>query len=110
MGDLISRGAALDKVLRHCWFCRVLWSGAPCGGCIVEVISGEIKQLPAVEAVEVVRCKDCAHARALPEDRKPYFADDIMVCALGRGDPNKGQSVVWPDDFCSDGAKMDKEG
>ena len=56
---------------------------------------------------KLVRCKDCAHARALPENRKPYFADDIMVCALGRGDPSKGQSVVWPDDFCSDGLKMD---
>lgn len=59
----------------------------------------------AVEAVEVVRCKDCTRALPLPEDRAPYFADGVMACAPGRGDPNKGQSVVWPDDFCSDGVR-----
>lgn len=57
--------------------------------------------------VEVVRCKDCAHARQIPEHKKPYFADGVMECALGRGDPHHGNSVVWDDDFCSDGVKMD---
>lgn len=105
MGELISREAALDKALRHCRNCSVPLRGAPCGGCIVDVISGGIKQLPAVDAVEVVRCKDCIYKLPLPEDRAPYYGDWVMVCALGRGDPNKGQSVVWPDDFCSEGER-----
>lgn len=51
MGDMISREAALDKALRHCWFCSVPLRGAPCGGCIVDTISGGIKNLPTVDAV-----------------------------------------------------------
>ena len=103
-GDLISRAKAIAmhnaECSGECDCCKYITKDLECG---------ILHNVPAVDAVEVVRCKDCAHARALPEDRKPYFADDIMVCALGRGDPNKGQSVVWPDDFCSDGVRMDKE-
>ena len=109
-GDLISREAVLEALRamgRELQNLSVTsFEKAISLGVAYECV-GFVKDAPAVNAVEVVRCKDCARARALPEYRKPYFADGIMVCALGRGDPNEGQSVVWPDDFCSDGVKVD---
>jgi len=95
-GDLISRAALYNAIYEN---------PESNGSARATQLLGCIMKAPPVDAVEVVRCKDCAHARALPEGRKPYFADGVMACALGRGDPNKGQSVVWTDDFCSDGVR-----
>lgn len=97
-GDLISREAVWKLLnMEHPW------------GFNNDDIAEAFRNAPAVDAVKVVRCKDCVHARPLPEDRKPYYADGVMECLLGRGDPNKGRSVVWYDDFCSDGNKEESE-
>lgn len=56
-----------------------------------------INQLPAVEAVEVVRCRDCNHC-----DPENYHCDHYMgtVAPLRRK----------PDDFCSYGERKDGDG
>lgn len=58
---------------------------------------------PTVDAVEVVRCKDCKHCRELNrKDRiEEAYADGVLWCT------NQSDGV-WPDDFCSYGER--KEG
>ena len=50
----------------------------------------KIDSLPAADVVEVVRCKNCFYY-------KPF------------GECNNTGSTVKPDDYCSYGARMDKE-
>ena len=62
---------------------------------------------PTVDAVEVVRCKDCKHFHAeTVEEQTPYgFTNDIKVygCML------HGEWVdVFVDDFCSYGERKEK--
>lgn len=59
---------------------------------------------------EVVRCKDCLSGWPLPDGAKPFVREDCLVCAVGRGDPTCGYSIVAPDDYCSDGCKVDGGG
>lgn len=82
MADLISREALLDKLEeRYCVHCGVPLRGAPCGGCIIEAVSENIKHFPAVDAVPVVRCGECIHrvrgSWAKCTGRRPYeFCSD----------------------------------
>ena len=72
-----------------------------------------IEKVPTIDAVPVVRCKDCLNRMKIPDDRKHYFIEGCFCCALGRGDPTLNISVVMPDDYCSAGVaeeKMDLEG
>lgn len=57
---------------------------------------------PTVDAVEVVRCKDCKHCRELNrKDRiEEAYADGVLWCT------NQSDGV-WPDDFCSYGEGKD---
>lgn len=54
-----------------------------------------IADVPSVDAVEVVRCKDCKHW-------KPEPMGDVMMCY-------SGMCGRWttPDDFCSYGRRKD---
>lgn len=62
-----------------------------------------------IDAVEVVRCKDCICADRLSGGAEEYFHERCMLCALGRCKPSIGFSVVSPDDFCSDGVRRDEK-
>ena len=79
-GDLISR-EALKKRLGDLRFQNY-------GNAIIEVM-----EAPAVDAVEVVRCRDCKHL---------MFSDCYGECGEGH------MGIVSPDDFCSYGRR--KEG
>ena len=85
--DLISRSALLEQ---ECFMDDD--NGFRCS----VVLSTDIRRAPAVDAVEVVRCKDCKH----------FYEPDI--------NPNRrckrGGSQVWDvefteDDFCSYGER-----
>lgn len=57
-----------------------------------------IEQQPTVDAVEVVRCKDC----------KNYVVDGLWCnsnCCVGENHAN-----WYPDDFCSYGERKDNDG
>lgn len=58
------------------------------------------KNAPAVDAVEVVRCKDCKHYREGVCENITYIMDGYYRDTF---------EVKAPDDFCSSGEKMDKE-
>ena len=78
--DLISRSAFLKRMMRTARYFYVKF---------------DIMEEPAVDAVEVVRCKDCKHC-----DPENYHCDHPM----GTAAPLRRK----PDDFCSYGER--KEG
>lgn len=71
----------------------------------------DIENAPTVDAVEVVRCKDCVHAGAFPNKYAERRFEGCMNCFLCRGDDGYGianVSVVYPDDYCSDGVRREE--
>ena len=64
------------------------------------------------DLVEVVRCKDCAHAVSLmshPSAAKRF--EGALNCTLCRGDDGYGiygVSLIYPDDYCSDGVRREE--
>ena len=59
----------------------------------------EIEDFPTVDAVEVVRCKDCKY-------RKQFQSDGTFYCS----DPNYGMGIgveLQDDDFCSYGERRE---
>lgn len=81
MDDLISRAAAIKA-----------FTGKPPEYYHADYIASELRCLPAVDAVPVVRCRDCKHY-----DEGP--SGDVMIC-YHRG-------MRWPDpnDYCSKGER-----
>lgn len=55
MSEYIDRNALKDDIAVCCHESSALYAGACCGVC------GLIEKAPAVDAVPVVRCKDCQH-------------------------------------------------
>lgn len=68
-----------------------------------------IRNRPTVDAVEVVRCKNCVHAVDIEKDYiRKLLIDGTKQCELGRGDLCYGASIVSHDGFCDSGER--KEG
>lgn len=109
-GDLISREAVLDKLRK---FGRMVqrdtimdFETRLTSITIFDCIN-IVKESPAVDAVEVVRCKDCVYRG--DESECP------MCWTEWFDDPFDGMESVTRDNttddgFCHCGAKMDKEG
>lgn len=57
----------------------------------------DIKNMPAADVVEVVRCKDCKYA--MPEGRENVYICKAMT------NPN----YCWADDYCSCGERKETE-
>lgn len=109
MSDLIDR-QALRKAMFSYYPCvnehSVKWNY--CGDTLMDyevadLIEDCIDNAPAVDAVEVVRCKDCKSHREL--NRKDWleggFAEGVLWC-MNQSDG------VWPDDFCSYGKRREE--
>ena len=84
MDDLISRSAAIDALMEQPKLTR-------------SVIRRVLRQVPAADAEEVVRCKDCKH-RYYNEDRETHCCE---CWADGYDTPVRG------DDFCSYGERRE---
>ena len=70
-----------------------------------------INQFPAVNAVEVVRCRDCVHAVEIEKDYiRNLFIDGTKQCELGRGDPCFGYPIISNDGFCDSGKRRADNG
>ena len=64
----------------------------------------EIDAAPTVDAVPVVRCRECKHHRDKNEQEQQYLVEDILICTS----PDATEdcwNAVWPDHFCSYGEK-----
>ena len=64
-------------------------------------IVNEIAEAPTVDAVEVVRCRECEHWR-----RTDDVNDDIGYCT----NPEGLDDYAKPTDFCSYGERKDGDG
>ena len=62
-----------------------------------------IKECRTIDAVQVVRCRDCLNFGIKASIKYDGYRDDVRLCML-HGIP------VLPDDYCSGGVKMDLEG
>lgn len=63
-----------------------------------------IFSLPTVDAVEVVRCKDCKHSRERNEHEKQYLIEGILICTSCDA-TDECWNPVFPEHFCSYGEK-----
>ena len=86
-----------NALLRH----KRKMSGADFGGEFWDeaVLTSDIKNAPTVNAVEVVRCKDCKHYR--PQKKSAHGENRANYC-------NRIVTIkVRPYDFCSYGERKD---
>lgn len=86
-GDLISRSLLLKEA--EDWLCDS--TDLRCFTNLIEII-------PAVDAVEVVRCKDCMFYQ--PYEGEEHKGDCEELVGL--------ESCVYEDDFCSYGCRMEE--
>ena len=82
--DLISRSALLEK---QTYMCDEALGTSPC------VLMEDIKSAPAVDAVPVIRCKDCKHWM--------YEYDDVGLCVADVPDIDGVERTAF--NFCSIG-------
>ena len=116
MSDAISRDAALEMISRTKEAANADEAGFTKSQrkaikAIADLFSSVFKDLPSLDVAPVVRCKDCIHAVAITN------LTIANRCGLGqkncmrqRGDDGfgfTGVSVVYPDGFCDEGARMD---
>lgn len=66
----------------------------------------DIEDADTIDAVQVVRCRECKNGAPLPEEARDEFSPGVMRCLAGRGDCDK-YCTTWEDGFCDEGAKMD---
>ena len=67
----------------------------------------EIEAAQTVDAVPVVRCRECKHHRDKNEQERQYLVEDILICTSPDA-TDDCWNAVWPDHFCSYGER--KEG
>ena len=99
MPDLIDRGALIDEWRKSIEYAKAQGDSGMeffFGACIHQVQTCA----PAVDAVPVVRCKDCKHFREVRTKR--YKQLIRMCCRMGRHDM---EFRVNADDFCSYGER-----
>lgn len=65
-----------------------------------------LNSLKAVDAVTVVRCRECKNGAPLPEEAMAEFSPGVMRCLAGRGDCDR-YCTTWEDGFCDEGVKLD---
>ena len=100
MNDLISR----NKLIEHLNVCLSDSDGrTPITDAVLTAIKCAVEQMPTIDAVEVVRCKDCRHCRNMPYGMC-YLHTEPSTNFKGY----KGDAVcVEADDFCSYGERKE---
>jgi hypothetical protein len=92
-GDLIFRSALLEELYKGTIIPDDMYSEGIMAG--VDYAIKKIEAAPAVDAVEVVRCKDCKHF--CPYEGEEHKGDCDELVGL--------ESCVYEDDFCSYGER-----
>ena len=67
----------------------------------------EIEAAQTIDAVPVVRCRECKHHRDKNEQEQQYLVEDVLICTSPDA-TDDCWNAVWPDHFCSYGER--KEG
>lgn len=66
---------------------------------------GLIEKAPTVDAVPVVRCKDCAYTREKDEYESVYLCDECVICTHSED----GWRPVWSTHFCGYGERKEND-
>lgn len=103
MNDLISRSALIEE---YEWLKSQVNSSSVSE---IEEHIERIKKAPAVDAVLVVRCKDCQHQRERNEYERNYLAEGVLICTSPDA-TDDCWNAVWPDHFCSYGERRSSDG
>lgn len=70
-----------------------------------DIIAKEaIRDAPTIDAVPVVRCRECKHHRDKNEQERQYLVEDILICTSPDA-TDDCWNAVWPDHFCSYGER-----
>lgn len=73
-----------------------------------DAIDAIIAEAPAVDVVEVVRCRDCKHRIVNEHFGKRGYIQLKAMCELDTGDPFElGRNAEEDDWFCADGERKD---
>lgn len=103
--DLISRSALLDYCDAKAFDALDLWDGGRTREAWLKAFEA-VRTAPTIDAVEVVRCKDCKHrgfAGECPMCYTEAFYDGDLVCDGGYVDGTVDEG------FCHCGEKRDTE-
>lgn len=63
-----------------------------------------LNKAPAVDVVEVVRCKDCKYSRPLREDLRTIYKPGVVECQRALRDERRP-----PDSFCPYGERKEQK-
>ena len=74
---------------------------------LIPCVNRALDDSPTVDAVPVVRCRECKHHRDKNEQEQQYLVEDILICTSPDA-TDDCWNAVWPDHFCSYGKR--KEG
>ncbi len=102
MSDYIKRVDAKLRIFEYGVKHRDDWSIA--SAC--ENLERQMNAIPAADAVEVVRCRDCKHRVVNENYGKKGFLKIKAMCKLDTGDPFElGRSADIDEWFCADGER-----
>lgn len=68
----------------------------------------QISEAPTIDAVPVVRCRECKHHRDKNEQEQQYLVEDVLICTSPDA-TDDCWNAVWPDHFCSYGKRKEDE-
>ena len=84
MSDLISREAALGAIMSYCNGCDN-YNGVRCGSCLIDNAIIAVDAVPSVDAVPVVRCRDCVvHGNCQAEEVFEFCGKHDGFCCVGK--------------------------
>ena len=63
-----------------------------------------IKEIPAADVAEVVRCENCEFSRELTKTEKRIWLDECRACESPEASQD-GYMIVFPEHFCSYGRR-----
>lgn len=101
MNDTISRAMALEVI-------EAMMNLAGCqdGKVLCGKLYAQIKDLPATDAIPVVRCKDCRWV----ERAKNCHGEDVVICNNTWSPISETCELVKLDWFCADGERREADG
>jgi hypothetical protein len=103
MAEYIEREAAIDFVKNN--------TPTIDGETTMQCVERSLKNAPAAEVVEVVRCKDCRYFREYTKDYKQKVEKADGACYFRvMYSVEEQYGAVQCHDYCSLGAKMDGKG
>lgn len=74
----------------------------------LDIVQKALETAHTIDAVEVVRCRDCIHAVEIEKDYiSALFINGTKQCELGRADTLFGYSIISNDGFCDSGERKD---